>query len=348
MNKTVATLIAIVAGVLATASPAHAQRDTLQTQRVQLLQRVAPGTMLRVRMDSQQVVGQLQRVSSDTLYLEDRAVPTHLIDDIWLRQRATRTGAKWGAIIGAPAGAAFGSFVLLLVSALCESDCSDYGTGEAVVGALAFTTAGLVAGGALGAVIGAGIPKWTEITKAGARLPEAAPARPATRTIGSLSLTPALAHSASGDDSGFGLRLTYQFNTTHFSLGPEVGWYSLGTNTRPNLFCGPGLPPCQEETVELAENVFHAGGVARIGAGTDRRIEPYATLGAGLYNWGTGYGGSTALGAYSAGTGVQWRNQTGRRSLLVEGRWQSNLTNSGDPDPHFGFYTIGIGGTLSW
>jgi hypothetical protein len=148
-------------GILA-AAPANAQRDTLQATRVQLLQRVAPGTMLRVLLDGKPVVGRLERVSSDTLYLEDRALSTSIIDNVWLQQRATRTGAKWGGIIGAPAGAAFGSFVLYLVSALCESDCYDYGTGEAVLGAFVFGAAGLVAGGALGAVIGAGIPKWTE------------------------------------------------------------------------------------------------------------------------------------------------------------------------------------------
>jgi hypothetical protein len=108
------------------------------------------------------------------------------------------------------------------------------------------------------------------------------------------------------------------------------------------------LPGCQGETVELAENVFHAGGVARIGAGSDRRIEPFASIGAGLYNWGNGWGGTTTLGGYSAGAGLQLRSHTGRRSLQIEARWQSNLTNSGDPDPHFGFYTIGIGGGLSW
>lgn len=297
-------------------SVAHAQT------RGELIERLRPGTLVRIMLPTQSFTGRVQRVSADTLYLDSVTVARADIEAAWFQQRATRKGMKLGAIIGAPAGAAFGAFLFTIATGLCESDCSDNAGRDIVLGTLGFGAFGLVAGGAVGAVIGAALPQWVELTPQ-SRMPKVATA---SRRIGSISLTPTYAAFARGDDSGGGARFAYMFQTRHFSLGPELGRYGMGDR-----------------------RVSHAGGIFRVGTGTDRALEPFANVGVGLYSWGIANGGGALqFGGYSVGGGAQLRTSNGRLSGFTEGRWQSNLTRSGDTNPNYGFYTVGVGASVAW
>lgn len=307
----------------------HAQTDSAAIRRAQLLQRLQPGTTLRVSAAGAPVIGRLVRLGEDSLYLEGQAFALDAGPRIWLQQRSTSRGMKAGAIIGAPAGAAFGAFFMLLASGLCEYDCVEDTPRAIALGALGFGAFGMVAGGTVGAVVGSAIPRWVDIDDPRVRIPTEADAEsPApAHAIGSVSVTPAFAKFADGDEAGAGARAAYMFHLRRAGLGLEAGTYSMG---------GDG-------------NVMHAGGVARFGTGVDRRVEPFVTLGTGLYSWSqSAGGGAIQLGGYSAGTGLQLRSDSRRQSLFAEARWQSNLTRSGDSNGRYGFYTLGIGGSLAW
>jgi hypothetical protein len=313
---------------MAGATSANAQADSAAVRRAQLLQRLQPGTTLRVSTAADPAIGRLVRVGSDSLYLDAGAYSLSPDQRIWLQQRSTSRGMKAGAIIGAPAGAAFGAFFMLLVSGLCEYDCPEDKPRAIALGALGFGAFGGLAGGTIGAVVGASIPRWLDIDDPRIRLPttdDVAASVPVT--IGSLAVTPALAGAANGGGLGAGARATYMFHLRRAGLGLEAGAYDLGNDTR----------------------VAHAGGLARFGAGFDRRLEPYVTLGTGLYSWSDVGGGAIQLGGYSAGAGINVRSASRKQTLFAEARWQDNLTISGDLDSSkYGFYTIGIGGSLAW
>lgn len=260
-----------------------------------------------------------------------------------VRQRATRTGVKWGAITGGVGGALFGGFLGYLIEALCESECSGDISHGALIGGVLGGVAGTAAGGVTGGIIGAGAPKWVSI--------DARHVRPApSHAIGSASLLPAFARPGSGGGGGAGARFAYSFETRHLALGPELGVYSLGSNTRSRAaVCAPDLPVTCTDTIPSHETVTHGGFNARLGTGVDRRVEPYLTAGSGFYVWTRDHSlGSLELIGYSVGAGVQLRNANGKRAVVAETRWQDNLSRSGNPDGKYGFYTFAIGGSLAW
>lgn len=317
-------VIAMTFAAVLIAAPLHAQTPRPEV-RVQLIEQLRPGTVVRILVGAQTITGRIQRVSADTLYVDQTPMPTGTIENAWLKQRATRRGMKIGAIVGAPAGAAFGAFLFTFASGLCETECSDNPGRDIVLGTLGLGAAGLIGGAALGAVIGAALPHWVEIANPRAKLaqPPAAPDR--EHRIGSISLTPAYARFAGSDENGGGARFAYMFHTQHFSLGPEVGRYGAGER-----------------------RVSHAGGIFRVGTGADRTLEAFANVGVGLYSWGVQDGGAIQLGGYSVGAGAQVRSTSRRFSALTEARWQSNLTRSGTVNPDYGFYTLAVGGAIAW
>src|SRR5687768_15389832 len=154
----VSTLIFMVG-----ATSAHAQSDSIAVRRAQLLQRLQTGTMLRVSTAGEPAIGRLVRVAPDSLYLEAGAYPLTQGQRIWLQQRSTSRGMKAGAVIGAPAGAAFGAFLMVLVAGLCEYDCPEDKPRAIALGTLGFGVFGGLAGGTIGAVVGAAIPRWVDI-----------------------------------------------------------------------------------------------------------------------------------------------------------------------------------------
>ncbi len=320
-------LLRVALAIAVSALPLAAQTDTLAERRAQLLQQLQPGAVLRIRTGNDLLVGRLSNVSADTLFLDNHAFNLRALERIELRQRATVRGMKIGAIVGAPAGAVFGALLLWLVSAMCEYDCSDNSGSDIALGAAAFAAGGAVAGGAVGAAIGAATPRWVNLDDARLRLSRLGSTAPSHR-IGSVAVTPVYAHNAAGAGGGPGVRAAFAFQTRRVSFGPEIGYYDLGEG---NL-----------------QSVTHWGGISRVGAGSDRQLEPYASLGAGLFSWNMAGGGALRLGGYSAGGGLQLRSAAGKAALFGEARWQSNLTRSGNPDGNLGFYTIGLGGSLTW
>jgi hypothetical protein len=325
-------------------TPARAQADTT---RAEVLSRLPPGTTLRASSAGLLLVGGLRGVSGDTLYINGHALPLSTVDRVWVQQRSTRRGIRTGVKIGAPVGAATGVLFLLGAAAVCEYECPNLNIANFAAAVLGGGAFGAVAGGVTGGTIGATVPRWVDVSRASVPPTRPVAAAGAVRTIGSVSLVPAIARAEDADDVGFGARMAYTFHTTYISFGPEIGLYGLGTNPRPRFtVCGTDYQLCVD-TVPTAESVFHAGAVARVGTGGHRRVEPFGSLGFGVYKWNRGENG-IELGGYSTGAGVQLRSASRRRVLTAEARWQSNLTRSGDEDGQYGFLTFGLGGSLAW
>lgn len=103
------------------------------------------------------VSGRIANRWGDTLALASngtrQVISLGSIDTLWVRGRATKTGAIVGGILGIAGGLFLGA----LADGLCEYDCqnSDY----LVTGGLL----GLAAGAGTGAIIGAAIPRWRKV-----------------------------------------------------------------------------------------------------------------------------------------------------------------------------------------
>ena len=305
--------------MLLMAAPLHAQGDGT---RAAMIRQLYPGTKLRLTISDQPLISEFVRAAPDSIFLSAGAFALSDVQSLEVQQRATRRGAKIGAVIGAPAGAGFGAFIMLIATYMCEYECSDNKARDVTLGTLGFAAFGAAAGATIGAVVGAATPDWMEITDPRVRLPKEGRAK---RTIGSFALTPAYARYADIDAAGPGVRVAYTFHAGPVAFGPEFGTYQIANE----------------------RGIRHAGGIARIGTGRDKRIEPYGSLGVGFYSWNRDFG-AIQLGGYSAGGGIHLRSADAKRSVFTEARWQDNLTNSGDANPQFGFYTIGIGATIAW
>lgn len=332
--------------LLVVATPLFAQTDSIPVnRRAALLQRLHPGTPVRIWLNGALIEGPIQRVTRDTVYVAAHAAPAATLEEAWVQQRATRKGATIGAIIGAPAAAAFGGFLMLILSA----ESGGVSGNDVALGVLGFGAFGALSGAVLGGVIGAATPQWVEITSERARIPEADAARQArTRSIGALSLTPTFGHNLDASGGGVGLRASYLFQTRHFSFGPELGVLQTGdVDYETFTFC-PGENTSCFDTVTVSQKVMHAGGLARVGTGIDNKVEPFATLGVGFTSWGKGGFGAIVLGGYSIGAGLTLRDESRKKSIFIDARYNNNLTNSGDVDPQYAFYTLGIGASVAW
>lgn len=128
-----------------------------QTAESVLTPLVPRSSLVRLRMSGTEMTGKLIALTSGVATLNtesgNRTATLASVDSIWVRGRATKTGAIIGGIAGAVIG---GVFLGVVVDAMCEVDCDSAGFQGAVVGG----ALGLGAGGLLGAGIGALIPKW--------------------------------------------------------------------------------------------------------------------------------------------------------------------------------------------
>ena len=113
--------------------------------------------MVRLRMRGTEMTGRLIALTAGVATLStesgNRTASLASLDSIWVRGRATKTGAIIGGVAGLVIGAVF---VGVAVDALCEVDCDTAGLEGALVGG----ALGLGTGGLVGAGIGALIPKW--------------------------------------------------------------------------------------------------------------------------------------------------------------------------------------------
>jgi hypothetical protein len=117
---------------------------------------VRPGRTARVAVPGEgRVAGTVTSTGQDGFTLAtpggERRFPA-LPDTLWTRERAVVPGIVVGGIVGAASGVLLGLFA----NAICEYDCNDSATGDAALGALVVGAGGA----ALGALIGAAIPRW--------------------------------------------------------------------------------------------------------------------------------------------------------------------------------------------
>ena len=150
LMTTFALLLSFVSGMNAQ----EPVRGGLDTASVLLLK---PERFVRIQVpDLGRVQGRVGGLTASDLVLQNegnsRSVRLAAIDTLWVRGRATKTGAIIGAVLGIGAGVFLGA----LGEALCEYDCNhNYVlSGALIVGAM---------GGAAGAVIGTAIPRWRRV-----------------------------------------------------------------------------------------------------------------------------------------------------------------------------------------
>lgn len=114
------------------------------------LERVSPGSFLRVRASDERVEGRFERTTLDSLYLSVRTFSLSAVDSVWVRGRRTAQGAWIGGTFGLVGGALLG----VLMEGICQLPGSSCQKGVLIASAAVGTT--------IGAIVGAGIgSRWT-------------------------------------------------------------------------------------------------------------------------------------------------------------------------------------------
>ncbi|MEZ4412129.1 MAG: hypothetical protein R2910_04000 [Gemmatimonadales bacterium] len=136
--------------------PGSASAQDAAVKRDSAVARLNTGQQIRISGEAMsRLVGKAGVALNDTLdFAQDdavRRIPIQAIDTLWVQGRATSTGM----VIGGVTGLVIGILAAAVAPGLCEYDCDTSG-GE-VVGVM---VVGAVAGGGLGALIGAAFPKW--------------------------------------------------------------------------------------------------------------------------------------------------------------------------------------------
>jgi hypothetical protein len=125
-----------------------------------VLTQIDPGKYVRARLDPDRTIsGQFVPVGDGRLGIRHDAGATDTLRLAEVRELAVRgRHTKAGAILGGIAGVGFGTFVAIMVTALCETDDCRGGRPFAI----AIPVFG--AGGALiGAAVGTAFPKWKRV-----------------------------------------------------------------------------------------------------------------------------------------------------------------------------------------
>ena len=125
-----------------------------------VLTQIDPGKYVRARLDPDRTIsGHFVPVGDGRLGIRHDAGVTDTLRLAELRELAVRgRHTKAGAILGGIAGVGFGTFVAIMVTALCETDDCRGGRPFAI----AIPVFG--AGGALvGAAVGTAFPKWKRV-----------------------------------------------------------------------------------------------------------------------------------------------------------------------------------------
>jgi hypothetical protein len=126
------------------------------------LQSFEPEVRLRIRTINYGIhIGRLERVASDTVYLQPQrgssAVGIDAIDRVWVRGTAT----KKGAVIGGVTGAALGALSFAMFSyGVCDAAQCSVDVGATVTGAVVVGLVGAATGAVFGAMFGQWHPKF--------------------------------------------------------------------------------------------------------------------------------------------------------------------------------------------
>jgi hypothetical protein len=279
-------------------------------------------------------------------------VPVGSVRSVWVRGRATGSGALVGAALG-------GVTVAVLGMVIAHDPDSGGSVPKAAVG-------GLLLGGLLGSlpgsIVGAACPRWRLAYAAGeadervtTRLSfiPMGPAPPKTEWIGSASLyvghNRALDSVAPGGAAGWLVSLTSRRRVVSPSL--ELGSYRLGSRETPTARVG---------RVRYNESLFHFGPAVSVGPSRGL-VRPYLIASTGFYNW-TAFNpgvldlrtgdthpttGRGCLGG-SIGGGVRV-HVIGALVLGLESRWHTNLSGGTDSNGRrLSVLTLHAGATLNW
>lgn len=120
---------------------------------------ITPGKVIRVELSGARVVGEYARLGDGRLGITRDNGATDTVAFNQIRTIAVRgRHTKAGAIVGGTAGAVFGAFMGLIVSAMCETDSCD-GARPYLISIPIFAGGGTL----LGAAVGAAFPKWKRV-----------------------------------------------------------------------------------------------------------------------------------------------------------------------------------------
>ncbi|MGH7492225.1 MAG: hypothetical protein ACREOO_07510 [bacterium] len=286
--------------------------------------------------------GQLLSTQNDSLFINTgtskSGIPHAAIQALWTRGRATNTGAIAGATLG---GIGVGAYVLILCTVALSEDGVSGNEGEVWGCALAGGLVGAAGGGLLGGVIGAAIPKWHQHYRAAApagdfqiRRQESPAMTPvSSQNLGSLHLLFGYAQSveprASAGSFGGRLNLFARINR-HLALGPELGYYRLGSSQFADF---------DGNTYTVDNNVWHVNGMFRF-ARSHGKWRPFGAMGVGYYH------GQQSYVAASLGGGFDLQLGDTPYALTTEARWHQNLQNLAGPSPEFMTFMVGV--TKAW
>jgi hypothetical protein len=260
------------------------------------LARVRPGSTVRVQTYPGEVLEGTLQLAGDSLRLTTiDQVEVLALGDVrsaWLRERRTRTGTIIGALLGGAGGGAFLGFVGLLF------DVEKAGQ-LAVIGVIG----GAGAGGLLGAVVGAAVPRWVLIHPTGAgdiATPVRSDAGGGRRRLGAFEAAAGFGRIGGDEptDGGPGGRLglhaefgadpaSIRDASLLISVGPEIGWFDLGsTGLVRRLFFDPNSATGEAGTLEFSRSytAFTAGGLLRLGLAT-ANLRGYGLLGLAYNRW---------------------------------------------------------------
>jgi len=152
--------VVLAARILAAFIVALVSAATASAQARPVLAQIDSGKYVRARFDPDRTVrGHFVPVGDGRLGIRRDAGVTDTLRLADLRELSVRgRHTKAGAILGVIAGAGFGTFVAIVVNALCETDdCR--GARPFVIAIPAFGAGGAL----LGAAVGTAFPKWKRV-----------------------------------------------------------------------------------------------------------------------------------------------------------------------------------------
>jgi opacity protein-like surface antigen len=338
---------------LALAPPATSEPIPKGNDPAQALAQVTPGVPVRIEDRAGRVLeGRYVTTTDGDVVLDEPAmrIPAASIRKVWVRGRATTTGAVIGGIVVGLSSALLGA----AAGAFCESDCRDGVVYE-------YAGIGFVIGAGLGTLtgglIGASFPKWHRLNPG--RSPTAKPGGGVTPgRIGALSFQggPALGRDPNSGSGGFGghLGLAAQL-PGGLAPGLEFGRFGLGHGS---------VPSPRGRALNFNESVSHFG-FSLTKSRDHGRLRPYGLAGLGRYSW-RGFN-SFALNpdfeivnseihrsffGASVGGGAHWRLQRSL-SFETEGRWHTSLGRVAQPTldgpaQHWNMVSLTAGARFLW